>query len=150
MFGLEKATALYTINSQILAQITCHSYLCIHIELLYRVASRQLALGNTSWICLMSKNNISHLEKRYYPLPAMWKKISMLSPFYFIQISSLENDSLIHQSVSANIFLKHKIQKLSSYYFKKLQMIVETFMNGKHIFWSIFWSSWGNIIWQII
>lgn len=48
MFGLEKATALYTINSQILAQITCHSYLCIHIELLYRVASRQLALGNTS------------------------------------------------------------------------------------------------------
>lgn len=29
----------------------------------------------------------------------------MLSPFYFVQIGSLENDSLFHRSVSANIFL---------------------------------------------
>lgn len=121
MFGLEKAIALYTINSQILTQITCHSYLCTHIELLYLVASRQLAGGNTSWICLMSRNNISHLGRRYYPLPAEWMKFAMLPPFYFVQIGSIENDSLLHLSVSTNILWKHKMQKEPSFIFLEIQ-----------------------------
>lgn len=103
MFGLEKATALYTINSQILTQITCHSYLCIHIELLYLVANRQLALGNTSWIGLMSRNNISHLERRYYPLPAMWTEICHVLSFPFC---SNRQWVTIHLSVLTKYFLE--------------------------------------------
>lgn len=133
MFALEKATALYTINSQILTQITCHSYLRIHIELLYLVASRQLALGNTSWICLMSRNNISHPERRYYPLPAMWMKFAMLPPFNFVQISNLENNPLI--SICFNkYFLEASHVKNHLHLFFKIQDNYRNFYEGKDIF----------------
>lgn len=114
MFGFEKATVLYTINSQILTQITCHSYLCVHIELLYLVASRQLAAGNASWMCLMSRNSSSHFRRRYYPWLPTGKEIALLPPLYFGQIGSLES-GLPSLYLLPNIFIKHN--KKSDLYF---------------------------------
>lgn len=124
MFGFEKATVLYTINSQILTQITCHSYLCVHIELIYLVASRQLAPGNTSWICLMSRNSISYLRRRYYPLLPMGSEIALPPPLYFGQRGSLEN-GLLPIYLLSNIFIKHN-KKLSLFSFKFFSMVTET------------------------
>lgn len=124
MFGFEKATVLYTINSQILTQITCHSYLSVHIELLYLVASRQLAPGNPSWICLMSRNSISHLRRRYYPLLPMGSETALLPPLYFGQIGSLESRLLAIYLLS-DICIKHS-KKLSLFCFKFFSMVTET------------------------
>lgn len=124
MFGFEKATVLYTINSQILTQITCHSYLCVHIELLYLVASRQLAPGNTSWICLLSRNSISHSRRRYYPLLSMGSEIALPPPLYFGQIGSLESGLLAIYLVP-NVFIKHN-KKWSLFSFKFFSMVTET------------------------
>lgn len=124
MFGFEKATVLYTINSQILTQITCHSYLCVHIELLYLVASRQLAPGNPSWICLMSRNSISHLRRRYYPLLPMGSETALPPPLYFGQIGSLES-GLLAIYLSSDICIKYS-KKLSLFSFKSFSMVTET------------------------